>query len=208
VGLFFRHHSLVELKLTAFQDNTITSTGLSWARGDLGKQTARGHLVVKGGFQSAVALSGLELGSNLFGNLGKIDRRLSSLGSGGFLHSTADTIMSLIILLERVGINKDDRTLDQGLGPDQFVIGCIVCDIQNSDLACAHLGSPGEVSGIELESACLDVSSSATDLVDACIANLGHRRGASQFELSLLSELGTATSGLATLVCSFTSDTL
>ena len=36
VGLFFRHDSLVELKLASFQDDTITSASLSWAGGDLG----------------------------------------------------------------------------------------------------------------------------------------------------------------------------
>lgn len=105
-------------------------------------------------------------------------------------------------------VDKNDSALHQGFGTDQLVIGGVVRNIQDTDLTCANLSPPGEVSRVELEGTGLDASSSATHLMNTRLADLCHGRGATQLELSLLTKLSTTTAGLATLVCSFTRDTL
>ena len=116
--------------------------------------------------------------------------------------------MGFIPILERVGINKNDGSLDEGLGTNQLVIGGIVSNIKNTDLSGADLGSPGEVSRVQSKSTELHVSSSGTDRVDSLLSDTSIGGRASHQELSLLAELGATSSCLSTLVSSFTCDTL
>jgi hypothetical protein len=107
-----------------------------------------------------------------------------------------------------MGINDNDGTLDKSLGTNQLVIGSIVGNIKDTNLACANLGTPSKVSRLQLESTELLVSSSATNFVDTWLTDLGHSWGATQFELALFAELGTTSSCFATLMASFTCNTL
>ena len=206
VCLFLAHHALVEGKFLTLQDVSIASSGLSRSGGDLSEDTSRSELGIEGRVQSAVSLSGLELLGNLGRDRGEVD------GLSGFgvltLDSNLDTVVRLIPGLEGVSIDHDDASLDKGLGTDQLVVGRVVHDIQDTDLAGADLGTPGEVTGVNGEGSELGVSSSAADLVDAGFTDLGHGSGTTHVVLSLLAELGSASSGLPALVSSFTSDTL
>ena len=50
--------------------------------------------------------------------------------------------MIKVYLTEWGGIDGDDGTLDEGLGTDQFVVGGVVDDVDDADLAGGGLGSP------------------------------------------------------------------
>lgn len=206
VCLFLAHHALVEGKFLALQDVSIASSGLSRSGGDLGEDTSRCELGIEGRVQSAVGLSALEL----LGNLGRFGGEVDGLSGFGVLalDSNLDTVVRLIPGLEGVGIDHDDASLDKGLGTNQLVVGRVVHDIQDTDLAGADLGTPREVTRVDREGSELGVSSSAADLVDAGFTDLGHGSGTTKIVLSLLAELGSASSGLPALVSSFASDTL
>ena len=105
-------------------------------------------------------------------------------------------------------INDNDDALDESLGTNQLVIGSIVGNIEDTNLAGGNLRSPRKVTRFELEGTELFVSSSATNLVNAGLANLGHGRRTAQFKLALLAKLGTTASCLTALVATFTTNTL
>ena len=165
--------------------------------------------MVQGRFQGAVGLSLLELGRDLLADRGQVDGWLGgdSFG-GGLLLSNLDSVVSFVPRLECVGINQDNGTLDERLGSDQLVVGGVVRDVEDTDLAGADFGSPGKVSLVQTERPKLGVSSSSTDLVDTCLADLGHGGGASHFVLALLLELGPASTGFTALVAAFASNAL
>ena len=202
------HHALVKGEFLALQDVSVAPSGLSRSRGNLGQDTARGKLLVEGRFEDAVGLSSLEL----LGHLCRDSRHVDGLAGFdtvlGLLDANLDSVMGLVPALEGVGINHDNGALDQSLGTDQLVVGRVVHDIEDTDLAGADLGTPGKVAGIHSQGSELGVSSSAPDLVDAGFANLGHGRGPSEIVLSLLAELRAASTGLPALVSSFACDTL
>ena len=53
--------------------------------------------------------------------------------------------MRFVPLSEWGGIDGNDATFDQGLGSDQFVVGGVVDDIDNTNFSCDGFSSPGEV---------------------------------------------------------------
>ena len=53
--------------------------------------------------------------------------------------------MRFVPLSEWGRIDGDDGTLDQGLGTDQFVVGGVVDNIDDTDFSCNGFGGPGEV---------------------------------------------------------------
>jgi len=202
--LFLAHHALVEREFLALEDVSVASSGLSRSRRDLGIDTPGSELGIQGGVERAIGLSSLELLGDLGGDTGKID---GLSGFSSLLDADLDSVVRLVPGLEGVGVDQDDGALDEGLGTDQLVIGRVVHDVEDTDLAGADLGTPRKVTGIESQGPELGVSSSAPNLVDAGFADLGHGRGASQIVLSLLAKLGTASSGLPALVSSFSSNT-
>ncbi len=205
--LFLGHHALVKGKFLALQDVSVASSSLSRSGGDLGEDTSRGKLGIESRVQGAIGLSSLQLLGNLGGNRREVNG-LAGFGGSRLFESNFDAVVCLVPGLEGVGINHDNASLDESLGTDQFVVGGVVHDIQDTDLAGADLGTPGKVSTVEGEGSELGVSSSSSDLVDASLTNLGHGSGSTHEELSLLAELGSASSGLPALVSSFASDTL
>jgi len=206
VYLFLAHHALVEGELLSFQDVSITPSGLSRSGADLGEDTAGGELLVKGRFEGSVDLSSLELLGDLGRLGGKIDG-LSGIDGVLALEADLDSVVGLVPGLEGVGIDHDDSTLDQGLRTDQFVVGGVVQDIQDTDLAGADLGTPRKVPGVESQSPKFGVSSAATDLVDAGFTDLGRCGWSAHVVLSLLAKLRAASTGLPALVSSFACDT-
>lgn len=158
--------------------------------------------MVKDRVQSTGLLAALELLLDLCGHFRQVLRGLFTVAT--LLDSHLDAVVCLVPRLEGVGINNDNGALDQSLGTDKFVVGRIVGNIQNTDLAGARLCAPRKVTAIKSECPELDVSSAAADLVDTRLTNLGHGGGATQFKLTLLAVLCAATAGLAALVSSFT----
>ena len=53
--------------------------------------------------------------------------------------------MRFVPLSEWGRIDGDDATFDQGLGSDQFVVGGVVDNIDNTNFSCNGFSSPGEV---------------------------------------------------------------
>jgi len=203
------HHALVEGELLSFQDVAVASSGLSRSGGDLGQDTAGGKLRIQGRVQGTVGLSSLQLLGDLGRAAGQVDGlSRDSAVLGGLFDSDLDSVVGFVPGLEGVGIDEDDGALDQGLGTDQFVVGRVVGHVQDTDLAGADLGPPGKVSGIQAQGPELGVSSAAANLVDAGLTDLGGGRRSSQIVLSLLAELGAASSGLPALVSSLACDTL
>lgn len=54
-------------------------------------------------------------------------------------------VVRFVPLSEWGRIDGNDGTLDQGLGTDQFVVGGVVDNIDDTDFSCNGFGSPGEV---------------------------------------------------------------
>mmetsp|Transcript_101 Transcript_101/g.104 ORF Transcript_101/g.104 Transcript_101/m.104 type:complete len:200 (-) Transcript_101:71-670(-) len=191
------------MKFWSFKNNAVATSGLARPRCNFGKKTSRSHLVVNGLLKSPALLSGCNLTLNMVALFGvAIESRGLSL-----LKTNLETVMCLIPGLEGVSINQNNCTLHKSLGTNKLVIGGIVCYIEDTDLACAHLSSPGEVSRVKTECAPLHVSSTAANRVDGFLPNLGHSRWPAHFELALLAVLLTTTTGLAALVPSFACDT-
>lgn len=205
VRLFLCHHSLVELKFASLQHISVTSSGLARSGRDLGKQTSGRKLGIQKRVQGALALSRLD---SVLRNLA-LGREVNRRGFGGrLLQSNLHTIVGFIISFERMRINDNDSALDESLSTNQLVIGSVVGDIEDANLARGNLGSPRKVTRFELEGTEFLVSSSATNLMNAGLADLGHGRWTAQFKLALLAKLGTTASCLTALVATFTSNTL
>lgn len=80
--------------------------------------------------------------------------------------------MAFIPLAEWCGIDDNDGILYQCLGTDQFVVGCVVNDIDDTGLACGTFRGPSEVAGIQTEGTVLGVATTSTDIMDTVDANL------------------------------------
>ena len=202
--LLLVHHSLVEVKLGSLKDDTVTAAALARSGGNLCKETARGKLMVESRLEATILLSRGNLALDMVGLLALT----LQLGGLALLETDLEAVVGLVPLLEGVSINEDDGALDQSLGTDELVIGSVVRDVEDTYLASADLGTPGKVAGVETEGTELEVTATATDGVDATVANFGHGGGAAHLELPLLAVLFAATSGLAALVPSLTSNTL
>jgi hypothetical protein len=89
-------------------------------------------------------------------------------------------------LTERSSIDLDDGTLDKSVCTNQFVVGGIVSDGQDTGLAGDALGTPGKVTGFETESTTLKVATTNTDQVNTLGTQLGVGGLATQLEPLLL----------------------
>ena len=105
---------------------------------------------------------------------------------GPLLAAQGQCIVGLVPLSVRCAVNKHNTVLHQGLGTDQFVVGCIIDNIDYSCLACTTLRAPGEVPHVQPQGPVLLVASPHTDCVYAAGANLCVGSGAFQLILLLL----------------------
>lgn len=163
--------------------------------------------MIQGRLQGAVGLSRLEFLLDLWRLFRQVDGGLFTLVSALLLETDLDSVMALVPVLEGMGVDQHDGPLDERLGTHQFVVGGVVRDIQHTDLAGTHFGTPGEVPGIETQGAKLLVATAGSHLVDPRFTDLGHGGGTTHLELALLTVLGTTASRLTTLVASFACDT-
>lgn len=180
--------ALVESKLLTLQDVTVAAARLTRTAGDDGVQTTGLELLLNGVLDLALGrvasglllLDGLALLGVLLG--------LALLGGLGLLASTAKglAVVGLVPLTEGGGVDLDDGGLGQGVGADELVVGRVVGDGDDTGLAGAALGGPGEVAAVEAEGAELVVAAAGADGVDALGADTGVGTLAASFESALL----------------------
>lgn len=116
--------ALVEGQLLALEDITIATAGLAGARGDNGVDATGLELLLESGVD--LAGNGVALGLLGLDGLGLLDL-LNGLALL-YLATTADgdTVVSLIPLTERSGIDLDNGGLGEGVGADKLVVGRMV----------------------------------------------------------------------------------
>ena len=160
--------------------------------------------MVEGRLKGAILLPGGELPLNVVRLLGA----LLSLGlSSALLDADLNTVVGLVPVLEGMGIDENDGSLDEGLGTDKLIVSRIVEDINDAGLARLGLGTPGEVSVVELESAVLHVFAATSDKNDALLTDFGVAGNSSHFELSFLLMNGHTSTGRSPLLSGVPSDT-
>ena len=180
--------ALVEGELLTLQDVAVAATGLARSAGDNSVQSTGLELLLN-------SCLNLALGS-VSGSLLLLDGvallhlllDLALLGSLSLLASSADglAVVGLVPLSEGGGIDLDNGGLGKGVGSDQLVVGRMVGDGDDTGLAGAALGAPGEVTGVETESSVLVVAATGSDGVDALRADTGVGTLATGFESALL----------------------
>merc|ERR1712071_363194 len=166
----------VEVEFAALEDVAIKTAGLSGAGRDAGEQVVGIELV--GNLLFDLACSGgaaLKHGLDVIGALG--------LGAGLVgLFNLLLVKLNVVVLEEPLseggGVDSHDAVLDEGLGTDELVVGSVVHNIDDTGLAADGLRAPGEVTGINTESAVLKVTTTAADhshlLVGAELGHSGH----------------------------------
>lgn len=180
--------ALVESKLLALQDVAIAAARLAGTAGNNGVQATGLKLLLENGVDLAAGSKSLGLllldGLALLGLL--LD--LALLGGLGLLASTAEglAVVCLVPLPEGGGVDLDDGAAGQGVGADELVVGRVVRDHDDTRLACAALGGPGEVARVETQSTVLVVAAAGADGVDALGADTGVGTLAASFESALL----------------------
>lgn len=87
---------------------------------------------------------------------------------------------------EGSGVDLDDGGAGQGVGTDELVVGRVVGDGNDTSLAGAALGGPGEVARVETQSTVLVVTATGADGVNALGADTGVGTLAASFESALL----------------------
>lgn len=128
-----------------------------------------------GSTRGVLLLGGLRLGS-----------LLGLLTGDDLLLSESRSVMRLVPLAERSGIDLDYGGLGEGICADEFVVGRMEDDTDDTGLAGDSLGTPGEVAGIETESTELAVSSTGTDEMDTLSTNTGVGGLTTELESTLL----------------------
>merc|ERR1719408_169799 len=196
---------LVELQFVALEDVSISTPGLTWARGNAGQQTSTLELILDQRVQLLLGSTSLELADDVAALL---------LGNGvlvlvlcvilALLLAKKHAVLLQVPLLEGLSINLHNGILQQGLCAHQLVACGVVHNIQDTHLLCAVLRTPCVVSTVQAQGSVLHVSSTAANHTDALGSELGHRRWASHFKLPLLLVNVAATAGGAMLVAGVT----
>jgi hypothetical protein len=93
--------------------------------------------------------------------------------------------MSLEPGTERCGIDLDDGGLGQGICADEFVVGRVESDDDDTALAGYALGAPAEVAGVETKGSEFAVAAADADEMDALVADTGVGRLATFLEGSV-----------------------
>jgi hypothetical protein len=176
--------ALVESKLLTLQDVTINTAALARAGRNNGEQTTGLELLLEGGLDLAVGSEAL--GVLLLDGLGLL-LRLGDLTSLQ-LASAAEvgTVVGLVPLTERHGIDLDNGGAGEGVGADKLVVGRVEDYGDHADLAGNALRTPREVAGVETERAELAVTTTGADEMDALGADTGVGWLAAGFESALL----------------------
>lgn len=183
--------SQVEGQLLALQNVAVASARLAGSRRNTGVQSTSSELVLNRRLNVGRTSSGSQLLLNLLGSLhfllvGLLTQNL--------------TVVSLEPLSERSSIDLNNSRLGQCVSSNQLVVGRVVHNTSDSGLLGHTLGSPREVTGLNSQRSELLVTTSGSNSVNSLSSNLGVSRLSAQLELSLLSELGSLSTGGRTLV--------
>lgn len=81
--------------------------------------------------------------------------------------------MCLVPGTERCGIDLDDGGAGEGVCADEFVVGRVEGDDNDTDLAGNALGSPGEVAALDSQGSVFGVSTSGAYKMDSLVTNTG-----------------------------------
>lgn len=148
----------VEFEFLTLKDVTVTTTGLTGARRDDSVKTTGGELIIDRGFDLGESLAGSLLLQDTVGFLG-----VTGTGSiTGTLLTQNFSVVGFVPLAEGGGIDLDDGVLDEGLGTDEFVVGGVVDDVNDTGFAGDGLAAPAEGTGIETEGTEFGVSTADT----------------------------------------------
>lgn len=166
------HVSLVEGQLITLEDVTIATSTLARSRADDGIQTASLELSL----QRRLNLAGLLQPLFPLGLDALADLLLLSLG---FLALSSPTqrgaVVCFVPLSERSSVDLDDGGLSQGVGSDEFVVGRVVGDDDDTDFAGDTLATPAEVAGFEAEGSVFGVTTSGAYKMNSFVADTGVR---------------------------------
>lgn len=180
--------ALVESKLLTLQNVTVAATGLTGTARDDGEQTTGLELLLNGVLDLAVLA--VALGLLLLDRLALLLLLLGLAVLGGLstLASTADAlaVVGLVPLTEGGSVDLNNGGPGQGVGADELVVRRVVGDTNDTGLAGAALGGPGEVTGVEAEGTVLVVAATGADGVDTLGADTGVGTLAASFESALL----------------------
>ena len=107
---------------------------------------------------TALRLAGIHLALGMVAAL-LVQNGIISLGrSLVLLAADRESIVLLVPLLERGGINLNNGVLHQRLGTHKLVVGCVVNNINNARLLRGALGTPRKVAVVQAQSAKLFVA--------------------------------------------------
>lgn len=95
--------------------------------------------------------------------------------------------MCLIPLTEGVGIDLDHGSLGKSVRADEFVVGRVEGDGNDTDFAGDALAAPGEIAGIETQGAEFAVAATRADEMDTLGTDTGVGRLATFLEGSVFS---------------------
>lgn len=115
--------------------------------------------------------------------------------------------MGFVPLTEGGSVDLDNGALDEGLGADEFVVGGVVDDVDDTGLAGDGFGAPAEGTGIQTQGTELGVASTGADSVDALLSKLGVGGLTAELELSLLTILSAFGTGVRTFMTAITTNT-
>ena len=177
--------ALVESQLLSLQDVTVATSTLSRTGRDDGEKTTGLELLLQSGLDLSVL--GETLRKLLLDALALL-LRLSCLLTSLLLTSPAQvlTVVRLVPLSEGSGIDLNDGGLGEGVGSDELVVGGVVHDDDDSDLASNTFGGPGEVTGLKTEGTELAVATAGTDEMDSLGTDPGVGFLSAGFESALL----------------------
>jgi len=164
--------ALVEGELLTLQNVTVAATALAGSAGNNSEETTGLELLLEGGLD--LALGGEAGGLLLLYGAALLSGLVLSLALLLLASATEGlAVVGLVPLAERSGIDLDNGGLGQGVGTDQFVVRGVVGDDDDTGLAGAALGGPGEVTRVETEGTVLVVAAAGADDVDSLGADTG-----------------------------------
>merc|ERR1711964_592156 len=110
--------------------------------------------------------------------------------SGPVVSDPKRCVVCFVPLSERSSVDLDNGGLGQGVGSDEFVVGRVVGDDDDTDFASDTFTTPAEVARFQAERSVFCVTTSGSDKMDSFVADTGVRWLTTLLEGSLLSVIG------------------